>query len=452
MRKSIAAILIAVTFPMTALADPDPAPDASRAVTVPSDPMLAPVTEAPLVVRSWNEAITLVRSRSLDYGVALDEVEKAQGLARVALAAALPTLDASATATHQLIAPPATTVGGTTVQAARNTLQAGMTLSVPLVDVAAWHAYDVARDNVHASEASADDQRRLVVVGVVDALVAEATAQRVSEINRVGLSDALVRLGLVENKKLLGADSQLDLLRARQDVVTARTALIKGDDSLKDTREALALALGEPRPVSLGVGLDVAAIEAGALHACTGAPVADRPDVAAARRALEVADRSVTSVDLQFLPTLSASSTLGVIAEDAGTSPVGSWNVQGVLSWSIWDGGVRYGLLHQARASASEAQRKLDAVGRSARIDVEQKTREVEVAGQSVRLATEARDTAAEVDRLTRVAYAEGAGTSLDLITAATALRQAEINVAVEEVGSARARIQAALATATCKL
>lgn len=68
-----------------------------------------------------------------------------------------------------------------------------------------------ARANVRASRLSVDDQRRQIIVSVVNALIAEADAERVSEINRIGLADSLARRSIVETKQALGAGNALDL-------------------------------------------------------------------------------------------------------------------------------------------------------------------------------------------------------------------------------------------------
>jgi outer membrane protein TolC len=74
----------------------------------------------------------------------------------------------------------------------------------------------------------------------------------------------------------------------------------------------------------------------------------------------------------------------------------------------------------------------------------------VTVSESSLHVATAARDLAAETDRLTRLAYQEGRGTSLELITAAQQLREAEIQLALREFDLVKARVLAVLALASC--
>jgi hypothetical protein len=74
----------------------------------------------------------------------------------------------------------------------------------------------------------------------------------------------------------------------------------------------------------------------------------------------------------------------------------------------------------------------------------------VGVAEQARVVAAAARALAAETDRLTRVGYIEGQGTSLELVVAAAALREADITLALREFDLVKARVLAILALANC--
>lgn len=135
---------------------------------------------------------------------------------------------------------------------------------------------------------------------------------------------------------------------------------------------------------------------------------------------------------------------------DTGAAPNTTWNVQAVLTVPIWDGGIRYGNLRDAHAQEAIAGEKLEAARRKAEIEVTQARRGVGVADAARTVAAQSRDLAAENDRLTRTAYVEGRGTSLELVAAAQALREAEIQLAVREFELVKARVLAILALASC--
>ena len=87
-----------------------------------TDPMLAPPEAAPAEIRSWDEAIALMR-HSPDYLTSVAAVERAVAQRRIALAAVLPTLNAAGGYLHNfntvaipfgtsvLVEPPATVSG-----------------------------------------------------------------------------------------------------------------------------------------------------------------------------------------------------------------------------------------------------------------------------------------------------------------------------------------------------
>jgi hypothetical protein len=92
----------------------------------------------------------------------------------------------------------------------------------------------------------------------------------------------------------------------------------------------------------------------------------------------------------------------------------------------------------------------LEALRRQALIQVEQAKRQMVVAEASFRVAKEQRDLAEQNDHMTQAAYSAGQATSLELVTASEAHRQAELNLALQEFGVVKARIVAVLALATC--
>ena len=152
-----------------------------------------------------------------------------------------------------------------------------------------------------------------------------------------------------------------------------------------------------------------------------------------------------------FLGGLTMQSTIGTTTVPTGFAPSTTWNIQGVLSIPIWDGGVRYGNVRTARAQEDEALTQLESMRRQAVVQVEQARRGVQVAESSAKVATSARDLAVETDRLTMLGYQVGQGTSLDLVLAATARRQSEVNLALQEFGVVKARILAVLSLASCQ-
>jgi outer membrane protein TolC len=461
MRSSFVAAVFASLLVASAAGAQEQPPDVPLPPDV-KDPMLLPVPRAKLEIATWEDALGYVKSRSSDLRIAMQEVSRAEGQQRVALAGALPLITANGTYTRNLLFADTTTPTGinpatgavttttTTLPAQKDLATGSIVLVQPVLALRAWHAIGTASVVTDASKLTLDDTKRLIALGVANAIVGVVTAERVAELNRVGLLNALQRLELTTRKQALGGATGLDVLRARTDVEVARATLVNGDETVRQARESLGLALGVPQQIGVPPTVDISGLEMAARTACKPVQnVDERPDVAAAHTNVDIARRGVNDVKYQFAPTVNLQSALGQTTIP-GATPATTWNVQAVLSIPLFEGGARYGNLRVNQALEAEAIERLDAQRRKAVIEIEQARRGVTVAEDARRVAASTRDLAAETDRLTRLAYQEGRGTSLELIDAARALRQAEIDLALRDFDLVKARVLAVLALASC--
>jgi outer membrane protein TolC len=416
--------------------------------------MLEPIDPAPHIIPTWQEALAMLRARSTDLRIALDEIERSQGQWRQALAASLPTLTGTANLTGNLLRgeafdpytqrqstfPDAVTYGGSA------------TLVQPLFAPRAWHAPGTARLTQQATELSAEDQKRVLAFALANAVVTVVTAERLSEINRIGLRAALERLTLARRRVALGAGNALDTVRADQDVSVARATVVTGDEQLRKAREALGLALGSTEAWGVRPDVDLSNVEATARATCTVVDkVEDRADIAAARTITEVTKRNVDDVWLQFYPTVNFVSVVRGASTPLENGKNAAWTIAGVLSVPFYDGGARYGALRDTRAQVDQSEQRLEAARRSATVDVIQARRSVSVSEESRRVAEQARDLARETERLSRVSFAAGTGTSLDLIESGRRLRESESQLALAEFTLVQSRISALLTLSRCQ-
>src|SRR5580692_1490565 len=108
----IAPLALAQPAPVAAAPPPKTAPagETAAAATSPlglpppptiDDPMLSPMPPAARNVSTWEETLELIRARSTDLRTAYDEVVRAEGMTRSALAATLPTIALTGTTTYQ---------------------------------------------------------------------------------------------------------------------------------------------------------------------------------------------------------------------------------------------------------------------------------------------------------------------------------------------------------------
>jgi outer membrane protein, multidrug efflux system len=414
-----------------------------------SDPMLAPPEAAPGEVRSWDEALGLIR-RSPDFLTSVAAVERAVAQHRIALAAVLPQLGAVGSYTHNfntvavpfgtatLIEPPVN-VWAATVGASWNVINPRSIYEVGTADLAT----EVAR-------LSLADRRRVIAGSVVSAMLSTLAAGRVAELDRVGLRAALERLVLTQTRLKFARGTELDVDRASQDVAAARALLISGDESLRQSREALGQVLGSTTPLAAPADLDIEGFERAIAATChMGDGIERRADVAAARERVAIAQRQINDAKLLFSPSVAVNSQLGY-ASAVTLGPLETWTVGAALVVPLYDGGARYGAIRDARAAAEQAQQSLTAVRIDAVIEASRASRAVSVDTAARDVAKQQRDLAARIDERTRQGYASGLGTSLDLVTSAQALRQAEINLVLLEFEVAQARAGAVVVNAEC--
>jgi outer membrane protein, multidrug efflux system len=443
-----------------AAAPPAPTP-ANGASAVPTDPMLAPVPQPKTTISTWEEASAHVRARSTDLRVALAEVERAEAQARAALAGMLPTLTGQAGFSNQFITTETqqvvgisglSPVFGSVRTPFPNSASGTLTLVQPAFAPRAYWAIGTAGVARIVAGLGVEDAKRVLAVGVAQSIIAVFTAERLAELNRNGLRTALQRLAISQSRFDLGAATGLDLLRARQDVETSRATLVAGDESLRRAREALGIAIGLPEAVGVSPKATLDALERSALASCKVAPIDYRADVLVAKERIALAERSVGDARLQFSPTFNVQSAVQSTTIATGAAPNTTWNIQGILSVPIWDGGTRYATVRDAKATAGQARERLEALKRNVQIQYDQALRGVTVAETRLAVATQSRKLAFETDDLVRRSFQEGRGTSLELVTSAAQLRDAEINLALREFDLVQARVLAVLSFSNCHL
>lgn len=443
----VAAFAATSILPMPAHAQPPPGAEPPPV----ADPMLAPLPDAPRPIASWDEALALIRARSPDYTSSRESVVRAEAQKRIALAAVLPVLTGQANYVHQFInervalpgAPPFVTPPS-------DVFGLGATLAWSVLNPRSIYAQGTAERNIELARLSFEDRRRLIAEAVVTAMLSTLAGARVAELNRVGLRSALERLALTQARQQFGQGTALDVDRAQQDVEAARALIIASDEVLRQSREALGVALGSPVAVSFSADRDLDRFEEAVARTCKmNDEIEERPDVHAARLRVELAERGVRDAELELAPSVNVGSQLSY-ATQAVLAPNTTWSVQGTLVVPLYDGGARYGAMRDARAAMEQARQNLLSARLGAIVESVQAKRAVGVLRASREVAAQQRDLAERIDRRTRDGYAHGLGTSLDLVTSAQALRQAEINLALLDFQVGQAQANAVLTNAEC--
>jgi multidrug efflux system outer membrane protein len=418
------------------------------------DPMLAPVPPPKNILQDWREALQQLRIRSPDYIRAQAQVEVARGQSRMALAHSLPALSANAQVNHHLLTSD-TNVGGVNVQVPdpATRAQLGGTLRIPVLSARNWYDYSTSKREIERSSLTLEDAERLIIGGLAESIVGVVTAERLAEVTRVNLAAALSTLELNRRRARLGSGSELDVLRAKQEATRSRAQVVEGDETLREAREALGLALGYSEPWGVAPDLKMDRLRQDARDTCTqGSDIKDRADVRAANAGAAIAQRNLNSVMYSHLPTVDLNSSLNYYSWTSPQSPDATWTIGASLTWHLYEGGLRTGETQLNEALLEQTKQNTIEIERNARLEVQQTQRKVGVAGQSLEIAQEARAIAQDHARLARTKFINGTGTSFDMVDTQTTARQSELDVTLKEFQLLRAEIIAFLALASCEL
>lgn len=416
--------------------------------------MLAPIPDARTSFGTWQEARQRLTSASTDLRRAEADLVRAEALWRQALAPLLPDARLTVGAAFDIDNPD--TAPGVSPQIdGRDTTSpvgtASLTVSQAILDIASRRGRDAADVSRKGSQWSLLDVRRRVSQRLATALVAVVAAERVAELNRVGLGQALERAQLSQRTFELGRATELDVVRARQDVAVARSALIAGDEQLRGAREALGVAFGVDEQLGVQRSFKMDGILDELKSQCRPLGASElRADEEAAAASVESARLRTSQAKATKLPTLDLSSTLFAATTDPDFARIGSWSISAVLSVPLWEGGLRQAQVKERVALEADAQAVSEEVRRTARFEMTRARRAVSVAESLVTVATEARTLAERLDTMTRRSFEIGRATSLELVQSAVALRQAELALALRQFEWMQARLDALLTEARC--
>jgi outer membrane protein TolC len=450
-----------------AAATPVPAPVAATATAAEpqlpqvTDDMLAPVPPATNVLSNWRDALRILRENSTTLRTSRAREDVARAQSRQALAGSLPVLSADAGITYQILKGKGTRLidggaGGVdtnaTIPDPALTWQGGLNLRVPVLSLDTWHQRGTAEAAIEVTKLNTKAAERLSVALVADAVVTAVTAERLAEVSRVSLESVLSTLDLNKRRAALGAASALDVLRIEQEVSLSRAQVVTANDGVLRAREQLGSVLGSSEPYGVTPNIRLDALANDAKTTCQpNTDVSARSDVRAAQASVEVARRNEDGVSKTYWPSIDAVSSLTYWEPESGINNKHvTWSVGGVLSWTLYDGGLRYGTREQRTAETRIAAEQLSEAKRQARLEVTQAFRAVKSSEATLAVAARTREIAAETARLSKVSYLNGSGTSFDLVDTARRQREAELDYTIKEFEVLRAKIAALLALATC--
>lgn len=305
------------------------------------------------------------------------------------------------------------------------------------------------RQNLLASELSEANTRQTVIGSVSDAYYAVLRNEalvRVSEaqVERAGKTLEQIRFQAME----VGVTAKKDILQAEADFLNAKVNLLQAQNNADISYSQLRNAMGVPGTGKLLLADVASPTLTTPITALAEGVTTETPDTVAIPKLIEVAQRN--RPDLQQAQTSAAASATGVKIAEINTKPLMNVDVSATyqfdaandptrqlgnnravvasITYPLFDGGSARAGVHASEATLRAQEAQVQNQKQQVSLDVETAWRNLMQARVTVP-ATEAALSAARKNfEAASEALKLGAGSTVDVITAQTALVQAETN------------------------
>lgn len=382
---------------------------------------------------TFEEAVARAIERNTDVAQAAQAILRAEALLQQARVVRKPIIGASFDLT---VLDAARGFQGNITQPQTQSLTAG-SLSYPILAAAQWAAANQARDQVNVARLSAADVRRQIATATGQAYLSVIAEQRQVAVNLVAIENAKAHVDYATARLDAGAGSKLNELRASQELATDTVLLEASRLALRRAQEALGVLLTADMPI------DAAAEPAFEVPPPPGddAWMAIRTDTQLFSAALTAAERVVRDSWKDWIPTVSGAFRPQLLYPSGLFQPARTWQAVISADIPIFDGGLRRAARRLREVSRNTTQLQLDDVRLRARAELRTAQAAAEISERGVTSARLAAQNAADVVRITDVAFRAGATTNLEVIDAQRTAREADTAAAQAEDQVRRARL-----------
>jgi outer membrane protein len=235
-----------------------------------------------------------------------------------------------------------------------------------------------------------------------------------------------------------GTVPRFDVLRAEVELANAKPPLIRAQNDLRLSREALVklLAIDAPKQRTEFTAINFV----GALayeHRTWDLPTAlsraleQRPELQQAEKRVTVSRENIKVASSGYQPQLSIFGNYGIhdtpFTDDLDGT-VHGWTVGAQASWSIFDGMLTHGKMLEVRAQSEQAELDYEDTRRGVELEVRQAYSDYLQALELFEAQKKTVEQAEESLRLAEVRFRAGTGTQLEVLSAQTALTEARSN------------------------
>ncbi len=310
-------------------------------------------------------------------------------------------------------------------------------ISYPILSASRWAAVTQAKDQVEIARLNVADVRREVATATGQAYLAVIAAQRQIEVQRVAIENAQAHVDYARARLEAGGGSKLNELRASQELESNRVRLEEAQLGLFNAQEALGVLLAADKPLD-AVAEPVFEIPT---RPSDDSWLSQRTDIQLFDATVTAADRVFRDSWKDWVPTASASWQPQWIHPAGLFAPSRTWQAVIGVDIPLFDGGDRRALKRQRQVARDTAQIQLDDLKLRVRSELRNTQAAVDSTERAANNARLASQHAADVVRITDVAFRAGGVTNLELIDAQRSSRDTDTEVAQAEDRVRRSRL-----------
>jgi outer membrane protein len=382
---------------------------------------------------TFDEAVRRAVERNPNVAEAAQSILQAEALLQQALGVYKPTLSGAVTTT---VLDAERGFDDFVTQPRTQTLF-GASLAYPILDAARWAQRAQAGDLIRVARLGTDEARRQIALATAQAYLAVIAAQRQVEVNRLARENAIAHVDYARALLKEGAGSRLNELRAAQELAVDDVLLEATLLALRRNQEALGVLMAADTPVD-------AAAEP--VFEVTGAPsdqgwLAGRTDIRLFTARIDAAERVYRDSWRDWVPTASVFLEPQLLTPSGLFQPSKTWRAFVAMSIPIFDANQRKVAKRQREIALGTARLELTELELQARSELRTALASVESTERAVVNARLASQHAAEVLKITDLAFRAGATTNLELIDAQRRSREIDTGAAIAEDRVRQARL-----------
>ena len=314
--------------------------------------------------------------------------------------------------------------------------------------------YEAAQTSHEQTEISSEQTRQNVLLAVREAYLGAALAREMVSVQRQAVAQAESSLALVQRRYDVGQASGFDLLQAQVQLANTRPGLVSAESNrrLADARLRNAIGLDPSTDVQPADVLKPFASRWAdvSLDSLVAVASRNRPELLGLEYQQRLARHGVRLSRAGYYPNVVLTGRMTWQGQSADLVPeeFARSIAAGVqLSWTLWDSWKTQSSVQQARVGLKQAELSADLVREGIELEIEAAHEKLNEAAAKLASQETTVEQAKEALRLSRVRYANGSSTQLDVSNAQLIVTQTQTAYAssIYEYHIAHARLEKAL-------